>query len=211
MLQTQGHQRNLNFREPFHELAARRTTRITTEAGNFSRNARDTRHCGVGASPSDWQAMASSLGFDDWDSLGEGNYRRSEVYAMEWEGVPISGSSIVAAAHFAGPVACLRADRKLAAIRGVSTTQFIFIYTSSGRRITEVNLRHRVGGCPARSAASRSLAWIYILCEVLLLCWTRAPAPLPHYLTPPPSPPLFPPPPLLRSLGPRRVRSWRMA
>ena len=120
--------------------------------------------------------MASSLGFDDWDSLGEGNYRRSEVYAMEWEGVPISGSSMVAAARFAGPVACLRADRKLAAIRGISTTQFIFIYTSSGRRITEVRPRHH--RCRRRSAcaASRSLAWIYVVCEVPLLCWIRAPA-----------------------------------
>ncbi|XP_033625342.1 vacuolar protein sorting-associated protein 16 homolog [Asterias rubens] len=73
----------------------------------------------------------------DWNPLGEVFYRKLELYSMDrsWQEVADLKKFKVAAAPYGGPIALVRDDSKTG-VRG-STRPTVYIYTSSGREISQ--------------------------------------------------------------------------
>ncbi|KAI8822509.1 Vps16, N-terminal region-domain-containing protein [Fimicolochytrium jonesii] len=73
----------------------------------------------------------------DWNLLNDKFYCKQEVYSMTWRGVDLSKLTVVVA-PFGGPIAAIRDDRKIMALRGQTTQPDLRIYTSAGNLITQL-------------------------------------------------------------------------
>ena len=71
---------------------------------------------------------------DDWQSLGDVQYRKWEVYAMLWDNVDLE-ALLVACAPFGGPIATVGLG---------ATGTSLLIYTASGTLLSEVERRDSV-------------------------------------------------------------------
>ena len=95
----------------------------------------------------------------DWQSLGDVQYRKWEVYAMLWDNIDLE-RLLVACAPFGGPVATAALDEKPGgggAVGTASSGGSIFIYTASGTLLAEVD-RGRGGGGGGKGGKAKRLA-----------------------------------------------------
>ena len=101
------------------------------------------------------RSFLAPLMLNDWDSLGDGRYRRAEVYPLDWDddGFSLDNCTACAASRFGGPLAILREDRRHAAIHGFDKPDFIFVYTSSGKRMCEVRVDLNSAVCGGRTGS----------------------------------------------------------
>jgi hypothetical protein len=73
----------------------------------------------------------------DWNALGEVLYRKWHVYDMGWGETQIEDYNICGA-PFGGPLATLLNDRKLVALSGENAKPKLRIYSSAGKKLSEV-------------------------------------------------------------------------
>ncbi|KAL9655445.1 hypothetical protein ABK040_016858 [Willaertia magna] len=89
----------------------------------------------------------------EWVQLGKGKkgipvyYRKKEIYTMQWENDSINISEcMIAAANYGGPIALTRDPRKLLRFRGTDPRQYIFVFSSSGKRISKFEWQPQSNG-----------------------------------------------------------------
>ncbi|KAG2381634.1 hypothetical protein C9374_006018 [Naegleria lovaniensis] len=107
----------------------------------------------------------------EWVQLGKGKkglpvyYRKKEIYTMQWNEDHINLSEcLVAAANFGGPIALTRDPKKLLRYKGTDTKQYIFVFSSSGKRISKFEWN---------SQLNKSLQYIGWTHDESLICVTE--------------------------------------
>ncbi|CAM9819713.1 unnamed protein product, partial [Phaeothamnion confervicola] len=100
----------------------------------------------------------------DWVSLGEVQYRKFEVYKLDWDGAREQSeldSHHVAAARFGGPIAMIRDETKLAirlratpyisqVAAGGAIGARLRIFSSAGRKLADVPWDDKAAGSSGR-------------------------------------------------------------